>query len=210
MATKQSPPTRIAPNVADPLSELTIGRRQWAMYLQRGYNRNTYAQAMGVSYLTVDRWDTGKQAPELPHILRMVEVLAYSLNEIVYGYHVPRPDGANERQLTLEGIRSVLHEARASSDTTEAFGEYARSDAGSFQWFTRSYVLAFVESYAGARREDADRKRSIEVAKEAAANARANAEAATQRVQPLSAEQLAGIGARLRAKASSNKKRRAR
>lgn len=185
---------RVTPNVDDPLSEKTIARRIWAMYLSRGYTRAQWARALEVSYQTAQRWDSGEHLPDLVNLLRMVSLLRYSLSQIVYGYATPPAE--DEIELSHEGKLSTLRELRATADQLEAFGEYEASPAGRYQRYTRTWLVTFIDAYSAARRANKSRPEAIDAAKTVAANAAAQVQALT--VQPQSAEQLAELGARVR------------
>jgi transcriptional regulator with XRE-family HTH domain len=189
--------TRPDPNTEDPLSEPTVGRRIHAAYLRAGYNRHTFAQAMGLTYPAVDQLDKGAAVPKLANLMKASELVGFTLDELVYGHHPPHARRM-EPELTKDAIKSLLQELRADADAIEALGEYERSGAGQYQTYTRSFVAAFVERYGLARREGMDRKLAVDAAKVAAANAKANAEAVALRLKaPPSDASLAVLGQRL-------------
>lgn len=200
--------TRPDPNVSDPLSEPTLGRRIWAAYLQRGYTRGSFARAVGAAYVTVDRHDTGKVIPELDHVMRASELLGYSSDELYYGYHKPHLQ-RSESELSRDAIKALLHEERVAPEQVEALGEHERSPAGTYQRFTRTYVLTFCERHAVAVREGMTPQAAIDAAKVAAANARASAEANALRLSmPPSDDELAALGRSLEKEARPRKRKR--
>lgn len=213
MASKKRPSTqthRVAPNVDDPVSEPTVGRRLWAMYLSRGYNRNTWAKMMDVAYLTVDRWDMGTHLPHLDQLKRMSELLGYSLEEVAYGYDVPSAGKANP--LSLEDKANLLRELRATPDQAKAFSDFDDSPAGRQlhrRPHMRAFIATFIEAYQTSRRTGATHVDAITVAKEVAANARANVEAVAFGAEPQSENEIAKVGERARNPKAKRKRKRA-
>jgi hypothetical protein len=197
--------TRPDPNAADPLSEPTVNRRLWAAYLNRGFNRRSFSRAMGSAYSTVDDWDTGKRMPQLDNLIRAREVLeVFTLDELAFGHNPPQQQRI-EKELGRDAIKLLLRELTAGIDPAtaldwmEALGEYERSAAGQYTMFTRSYICAFIDTYASARADGEPRKRAVELAKTIAINARATVEAVAMRLLPVSEEQLRQMGEALRA-----------
>lgn len=81
----------VPPNVLDPLSEPTPNRRVWGSYIQAGFTRRTFAEALGVRYSQVNQWDGDHQEISLPHFVRIVEtVRLYGLQDYVFGYDRPK------------------------------------------------------------------------------------------------------------------------
>jgi len=195
MATKQHHrKTHADPNTQDPLSEPTLNRRLWGAYLAAGYNRSTWAKRTGITYPTANNYDHGKTPVPLDHLMHAVELFGgkYTLDDLAYGY--AQRSRRDEPELPPEAIKLLLSELRATSDQIEALGEYAQSPAGKFQRFTRTFVAAFVDRYGLAIKEGMTRTAAIDAAKKTAHNARANMQAIADRLQPVSAEDLAQLG----------------
>lgn len=190
--------TRPDPNVGDPLSEPTVGRRIWATYLALGFNRRTWAEKTGITYQTADNYDTGRTAPSLEHVMLAAQLSGFTTDQLCWGYN--RPHGLrDEQELSREAVKSLLHDLRASDETKEALAMHEQSAAGHYQRFTRSYVGAFCERFSLARREGLGVQAAIDAAKATAANARANAEAVAAKLSaPVSAETLSKLGARIK------------
>lgn len=108
------PPTRPEPNRLDPLSEPTIGRRQWAAYLARGWTRADFARRMKVAYQTVDRWDTGQQIPGLDLLERSADLLGLEVKDLVHG-HRPgdKPATTASSSPVLDGMTAEDRDAVA-------------------------------------------------------------------------------------------------
>lgn len=191
--------TRIDPNVQDPLSETTVQRRIWAAYLDAGFSRASWAEALGMSYTAVDLIDTGKVTPRLGTLMRMQELIGrFSLDELAYGRNLPQMR-RSEGELSTEAIKLLLLQLRCDTDTIEALGQHTESPSGKYQRYTRTYVVAFVDRYALARADGLTRPASIDLAKAAAANAQANSEAIAQRLKPISAAELQAVGKEVKA-----------
>jgi hypothetical protein len=170
--------------------------------MEAGFNRNTWAAAMDMSYPGIDMIDTGKVTPRLPTLMRMQELIGkYTLDELVYGRHPPKLR-RTEAELSDAGVKALLLELGTSPDATEALGVHVASPAGRFVRCTRSYVIAFVERYRLARAEGAERATAIDVAKTAAANAQANVDGVAERVKPATAPQLEALGQQVKASAA--------
>jgi hypothetical protein len=192
--------TRQYPNHLDPLGEASVHRRIWAAYLAAGFNRNTWADALGLSYQAVDQYDIGRVTPKLDTLLKMVGLLRgmFTLEELAYGRNVPRHTAGVESVLTEDAIRALLFEVAAGPDAVAAFGMHFGSDAGKFVRWTRSYITAFVERYALARREGLDTDAAIDAAKTTAGNAQANVAALAAGVKPHSTAQAEALGRRVK------------
>jgi transcriptional regulator with XRE-family HTH domain len=126
--------TRPQPSVEDPLAETTPQRRVWAAYLKAGYSRARFARALGVSYQTVDQWDTEQSSMSAKHLAKVADVLGISMDELwrgrVSGSETARPRDAGPPQdatlrkalvtvlraelpsLVADAIRDVLRPAR--------------------------------------------------------------------------------------------------
>lgn len=109
-----APKHRAAPNVADPLSETTPGRRVHAAYLRAGFTRAEFQRALGVSYVTVDNWDKGG-AIRLENLLSAAEMLGYTMDELCYGHH---PPGLARINAVCEAVRDM-----ASKKTSAPTGD---------------------------------------------------------------------------------------
>jgi DNA-binding XRE family transcriptional regulator len=191
--------THPEPNVSDPLAEHTVNRRMWAAYLRAGYNRNTFAPELGITYQGLHLLDVGKSTPKLSTLCRVSELTGFTLDQLVYGHHSPGLQRM-EKLLADDDVRAVLFEIRASTEQIEALAEYHRSVAGSLQPLTRSFVSAFVERYALARSEGSDHPVAIQEAKASAVNARENAAAAAlRRNAPPTDVELEAVGKALKA-----------
>lgn len=213
---KRSPPppphhhrqTRTEPNRDDPLSEPTVNRRIWAAYLQRGFNRSTWANALGMSYPSVDQIDIGKVTPKLETLIKMRRLLGtYSLDELAFGRDAPAR--SSNAELSDAQVRALLVELGAEVETADALGQHVASPSGRFMPLTRAYVSAFAQAFEAARAEQLDPRASIDLAKRTAINAQANAEAIEQGVRPVGRSQLAAAP-RERITAPAPRKRKAR
>lgn len=180
------------PNVLDPLGEATLQRRIWAAYLQRGYNRSTFARELGTRVATVVSWDRGDTTPHLAQFARVAELLGYSMDDLMYGRNKPAMRSA-EPALNREQILELLDHAHASSEVRAALGEHSASPAGTYQRCTRRYVLAFVSTYQAAVNAGNAHDKATELAVIEAVNARANADAAAMGARPVEPTRLAEI-----------------
>jgi hypothetical protein len=84
------PITRTLPNVLDPLSEPTIGRRLWAAYLRAGYTRASFSRALGVSYPTVDKWDIDRSIIDTVNLMEASQLVGYTMDELCFGRRTQR------------------------------------------------------------------------------------------------------------------------
>ena len=175
------PTSRPSPNVADPLSEPTVGRRLWAAYLKAGYNRNQFAKALGKAYTTIDKWDTGVSTPTLGNLTAAAKLVDYSVEELVHGKAVER-DKRLQPELDQQGILAVLLELNANGAQRAALGDHIKSDAGTFQRITRAYVTAFVTAYGELLAQGKPRAQAMEHAIIEADRARGLADAVARGV----------------------------
>jgi transcriptional regulator with XRE-family HTH domain len=180
------------PNSLDPLGEPTLQRRIWAAYLQRGYSRSTFARALGTRIATVVSWDRGDTTPHLAQFARAAELLGYSMDDLMHGRHKPAVRSA-EPALNREQILELLDHVTASTEARAAFGEHSASPSGTYQRFTRRYVLAFVSSYQAAVSAGNAHDKATELAVIEAVNARANADAAAMGARPVEPTRLAEV-----------------
>jgi transcriptional regulator with XRE-family HTH domain len=171
--------TRPDPLVSDPLAETSVQRRIWAAYLRGGYTRWSFARALGVSYSTVDAWDTGASMPSVDLLRSASELLGVPINQLFYGHRgAPGGDG-REAELSRESLKALLNEIGATPEQRAALGEHEQSPAGRYQDWTRSYVIMFADAYKAARRGGATHDQSMDEALSQAINARAVAEVVT-------------------------------
>lgn len=195
-----TPRTRPAPNVADPLSESTPGRRVHAAYLLAGFSRAEFQRELGVSYVTVDNWDKGG-AIKLENLLHAAATLGYTMDQLCYGHHPP-PRKHLEPELSRDEIKLLLVELGATLEQTDALGAHELSAAGRFQRFTRTYVATYIAVYASALSDGRDPAAASDLAKQQAAQARAQVEAAARGLTKTapSDETLRAAGKRSRVK----------
>lgn len=165
----------VRPNVDDPLSEPTFNRRVWAAYLRAGYTRKTWAKAMGTSYTHANNWDSGKKVHSLAYAERAARLTGYTVDQLLHGYGGTE---GSEHSLSEREILTVLDELKASDEACRAWGKFRRSDAGVAQRSTRSYVVAFVQTYMTERAAKESEADAVRKAMRMAANARAVADAA--------------------------------
>lgn len=169
------------PNVDDPLSEPTFNRRLWAAYLQAGYSRKSWAKAMGTSYAHANAWDSGKKVHTLAYAERAAALTGYTVDQLLHGYGAFE---GREHSLSDREILTVLDELKASDDACRAWGKFRRSDVGVAQRSTRSYVVAFVQTYQHARVTKGETA-AVGEAMRVAANARAMVDAAALHPEPI-------------------------
>lgn len=123
----------------------------WAAYLSKGYKRFSFARALGVSYSTVDAWDTEKAQPSLEMLLYIVKVLEVPVQNLLFG-HSGVPEGsAPEHGLTVDAIRALLVELGATPAQKAALAAHQDSAEGRFQVFTREYIVAWLAAYDAAK-----------------------------------------------------------
>lgn len=175
------------PNANDPLSEPTLNRRLWASYLRAGYNRSSFARALGMNQSLIYEWDTGKRAPTLANFIKACELAGASMDEIAHG-----PLGENRRRgpetpLSIEEVRQLLLELNATAEQIAALGEHGESSAGRLQPMTRTYVTRFISAYAGFVEAKKSHATAIKLAMVEASNARAMVNALDSKRKPLAA-----------------------
>ena len=179
------------PNRNHPLAELTPQRRLWGAYLHRGFDRASFARAMGTQYHTVDAWDCERAMPTLKHWIKAIEVLGgvFSLDDLVYGAE-GRPLHGVEPVLDVNGKRALLTRLHASDDERTAFAEHEDTPAGRYQRHTRTYVTQWIRTYSAEIMSGTRPAKAAERALIAAATARKAADATGQKAQPVSLEDL--------------------
>lgn len=184
------------PDTADPLAHATVQRRLWAAYLRRGYNRSTFAAALGVRMQTVWQWDTEKSIPTLELFKRACELVGYTMDELAHG-HVRSEPRAAEPDLSDAAVKALLDSLGATDAQRNALGEHAASPAARFQRLSRTYVSTFVASYAAAIQVGVRHLNAIATAAIDAANARAAADALALGARPVSPERVEELGAEI-------------
>lgn len=157
------PTTRPDPNKADPLSEPTVGRRQWAAYLARGWTRADYARRMGVKYQTVDRWDMDQQVPGLDNLERASDLLGFSVRELVHGRAMGRDAGASR---SAPALAPMVFSDELSVDDREALARL-------LQEYLTEIAHTFLASYHAERAAGVDQARAFKKARDVAHDARA-------------------------------------
>lgn len=143
--------TRSDPNVQEPYSETSIGRRVWASYLAKGYTRFSFARALGVSYSTVDAWDTDKSQPSLEMIICITKLLEVPVQNLLFGPTGVPEGAAPAHGLSVEAIRALLAELGATPQQKAALAAHQDSAEGRFQIFTKEYVVAWLAAYDAAK-----------------------------------------------------------
>lgn len=83
-----------------------------ALRIQRGISQKELSAAVGVSYQTVSRWESGKAQPSEEHILRMAHVLNAETDDF---YHIEQ-DSAHEIR-GMESIREIYKIGRGPSSS---------------------------------------------------------------------------------------------
>lgn len=198
------------PNRLDPLSETALNRRVWAAYLHAGYDRTRFAAAMGVQYSLVSHWDTGKHAMSLAHFMRAAELVGFTMDELAHGHThghtgtrvAQGPEGA----LSVDAIRALLLAVNATTEQISALGEHQESATGRLQPMTRSYVLAFIATYAARVESGKTHAQALKLAFAEAVNARAAIAAHDSGRRPLGANGASGPGGRKRAPTPARKR----
>jgi hypothetical protein len=161
------------PDKDNPLAEPTPQRRLWAAYLARGFNRASFARALGAQYSSLDNWDIGATAMSLETFARAACLVQYTLDELVYGaaagpsappgHLMSTPvlagyaslaeyDAANDApELTIEARRALLAELGASADERATFGVMHHDTAAAYYQLTESYIRAWFGMYRHVR-----------------------------------------------------------
>lgn len=176
----------IEPSVSDPLSEPTLNRRVWAAYLAEGYTRASWARALGVGYNLVSNWDGGSTGMSLAHFVKLHTLLAhrFTADQLLHG----RRAMPAEQSLSIDDVRRVLDEIRATPAQCRALGEHESSPAGRMQRYTRTYVARFVQSYEAAVDAGASHASAMARAASDAETEQATVDAADAGRRPLSLE----------------------
>lgn len=188
--------THTPPQTDDPLLEPTLQRRLWSAYLRAGYDHASFAAALGTRYGTVHGWMTGRAVISFENFKAACELVGYSMDDIAYGYNKPKARSV-EPDLSHGAVKTLLDELGADGPQRAALGEHVSSPSGIYQRITRSYVSAFMLSYASAVKAGQKHEAAIVAAVGAAVNARAMADAIARGAKPLSAEKMREIGAEL-------------
>lgn len=173
------------PNRHDPLSENAMNRRVWAAYLRAGYDRGSFAKAMGVKYNQVHYWDVGSSTMGLGYLCQASTLVGYTLDELVFGHAAKSRPTHQEAALSQDAIRALLLAINASTEQITALGEHQESPAGRLQPMTRTYVVSFVSTYAAAVDSGRKHEQAIKAAMVEAVNARAAVAAVSSGRTPL-------------------------
>ena len=66
----------------------------------RGTMKQTdFAEQLGVTSVTVSRWETGQNVPNGEMLQKMAQVLGVSVDKLMEGQHMPQTKELNERSL---------------------------------------------------------------------------------------------------------------
>jgi hypothetical protein len=162
---RPAPPRPEPPDKNNPLGEPTPQRRLWAAYLARGFNRASFARALGAAYSSLDNWDTGITAMSLETFARAARLVHYSLDELVHGVPagpsvpaghllgaLPPPAApAGEVELPMERRRALLTELGASGDERATFGAVHDVEPAAYYLRTDPYIRAWFGAYRHMR-----------------------------------------------------------
>lgn len=138
----------LQPDPLRALDEPSMGRRIWALYLQKGYTRTTFAQAIRCAYSLVYHWERETHEPRLQQLVKIAPVLNTSLDDIVFG-RAGRP-AAEERLPADQVIMDALNRVHASTAARAAFGKHVESPAGKYQLVTVDYVQRYAAAFDAA------------------------------------------------------------
>ena len=58
-----------------------------------------FAEQLGVTSVTVSRWETGQNVPNGEMLQKMAQVLGVSVDKLMEGQHMPQTNELNERSL---------------------------------------------------------------------------------------------------------------
>lgn len=183
----------MAPEVSfkTPLEFPTVQERIRAFYLERGFNRASFARALGVGYTVVANWEskTNPYQPSIPNIRQAAIVLQVTTDDLIFGAE-PRPvqmaphprlpvqgQGAGAYSLDLGTLRIALDRAGASALAREALVTHMESPRGQLQRVTVDYALAYVHAWDAAMQAGRDEGAANRAATHAAINARAESHA---------------------------------
>lgn len=159
-----------APTSLDWISEPTLNRRVWALYLARGYTRSSWSRAMGVSISIATRWDGGSVGMSVANLAYAAQTLGVTTDELIFGRE-GRPaadDGGADHGL----VRLVLDRVDASPHTRAAFADHVAT-TGRYQLITQAYVERWVSAYDAELDGGATPERAARLAFAEAINARA-------------------------------------
>lgn len=179
------------PDSLNPLAAATVQERIRAFYIARGYNRATFARALGVGYTVVANWEQ-KEKPYMPgvELLRQTaELLRVTTDDLVFGLD-PRPEvlppsvptqghGVSILSIDYTSLRKALDRVDASAEARDALIEHMESPRGQLQRVTLDYALAFVGRWEEAKRAGKTAEAAEREAYRAAVNARAEVHART-------------------------------
>jgi hypothetical protein len=127
---------------------------------------------MGVHYVQVARWDSGKHDMSTPHFAAAVSVLECDAHGLLFGGAASASTAATAA-LDHAAIRAALDHAAASPEAREAFAEHVDSPAGRYQTITRAYVERYVRVYEAERADHTPRADAMRAAYHEAIQAKA-------------------------------------
>lgn len=174
--------SRKDPNTLDPLSEGSWHGRLWAARIKSGRTRRDMARELELSYGAYDAWEMGTAVPKLLQFAKACEILGYTIDEMMYGHRatdgkrVPIDKPRIEPDLADSSIKLLFEEHQITPAQRAAFGEFAKSPAGFYQRFTKTFVLQFVNTYATEVDSKTSHSRALEIAMQKAVQASALAE----------------------------------
>lgn len=53
------------------------------VYRKRGYNQKSFAEALGVSEMTISRYRTGKRVPDIETLVNMATILECNITDLI-------------------------------------------------------------------------------------------------------------------------------
>lgn len=193
------PAKRNTPNIADPLSEPSPQRRLWAAYLRAGFTRAQFARLLEVQYHTLDAWDTESRMPDLVRFAKAAQLVGVSVDELLWGHGgMSAARGpVVESALSVDGVRALLDQLRATASQCAALAEHRESIRGQYARLTPTYVRTFVAAYAAAVERGVTHPDARLSAATEAENAQANADAHARGVRAVPPERAATMAERV-------------
>ena len=91
---------------------MTLGERLTALRKNRGMSQDALAETLGVSRQSVSKWETDTSVPDLDNLVRLSDLFAVTLDELVRGKtpDFPRREQTLQWRAMWEKLRSLYRE----------------------------------------------------------------------------------------------------
>lgn len=173
----------------DPMSLRTMPERLAALYVAAGYTRASFATAVPIPAITLERWEQFEDVPLLVELGEVANKLHVSKRALCFGNRELQVGKRGEEALNDASIQLVLNEMDATQAEREALALHRRRVAADLE-YSRTFVLTFVNAWRAGRSSGCDDETAATRAMVVATQAHVLSRAVAQGVRPVRKHQL--------------------